>query len=128
MMLPRYHDRTAAVTVRRYPLRDRVDPPKRRLPLLQSNPDPAGEAPPRRPWQWIGFGALAVFTAWIPLASLGLLAAAAFGRRVSPVEVSPQVTPAGEVGAAVILAGALALGAALGGVLVGKWGPSGVGV
>ena len=104
-----------------------METPKRRLPVLQS-PPAEDDAPPRRPWQWAVFGALAVFTAWIPLAALGSVAAAAFGRWASPVEESPEPTFAGEVGATVIFAVALGIGAALGGLLVGRWGPPGVGV
>ena len=104
-----------------------METPKRRLPVLQSAP-PDDDAPPRRAWQWVVFGALAVFTAWIPLAALGTVSAAAFGRWASPVEESPEPTFAAEVGATVIFAVALGIGAALGGLLLGRWGPRGVGV
>ena len=105
----------------------RVETPKRRLPVLQSAPAD-DDAPARRPWQWIVFGALAVFTAWIPLAALGTVAAAAFGRWASPAAESPEPTFAAEVGATVIFAVSLGIGGALGGLLVGRWGPPGVGV
>src|SRR6185437_4414335 len=103
------------------------DTPKRRLPVLQSAP--AGDdAPVRRPWQWVGFGALAIFTAWIPLTALGSVAAAAFGRWASPPEEALEPTLAAQVGASVVFAVTLGVGALLGGWLVGRWGPTGVGV
>jgi hypothetical protein len=41
---------------------------KRRLPVLKSD-DAPGDARPA--WHWIGFGALMIFTAWLPLAYVG---------------------------------------------------------
>ena len=52
---------------------------RRRLPVIQSPPPPAkpdgGDgsdadetAPERPPWQWIGFGTIVTFAAWLPLA------------------------------------------------------------
>jgi hypothetical protein len=54
---------------------------RRRLPVIQSAPpakdgggDGAGsgagdeEADPRPPWQWVGFGTIATFACWLPLA------------------------------------------------------------
>ncbi len=91
---------------------------KRRLPVLK---EPAGEgddeATARPPWQWIGFGTLAIFVVWVPLAFM----AAWVASRLDASGDSP-------VGAAVVLAAGLALAAMAGGFLVGRWGASGVGV
>jgi hypothetical protein len=39
---------------------------KRRLPVLQ--PKAEAEEPARPPWHWVGFGAVAIFVVWLPLA------------------------------------------------------------
>lgn len=53
---------------------------RRRLPVLNDPPPKAGgadagggdeETEPRPPWHWIGFGVVAIFAAWLPLAYLG---------------------------------------------------------
>jgi hypothetical protein len=96
-----------------------MDRPKRRLPVLNS---PSAEAEePRRPWQWVGFGALAIFTTWIPLAAL----AGAAATRLAPADGQAS-GPAALVTVAVYAA-ALAVGAGLGGFLVGRWGSAQVG-
>ncbi len=44
---------------------------KRRLPVLSERPPPAGdpeESDERPPWHWVGFGTVAIFAAWLPLA------------------------------------------------------------
>jgi hypothetical protein len=96
--------------------------PKRRLPVLNSPSGEPDEAE-RRPWQWVGFGSLAIFTAWVPLAALASVAA---GR------LHPSGDDRAPVAAVLIVLGlygaALALGAALGGFLVGRWGTAGIGV
>ncbi len=94
---------------------------KRRLPLLKQ-PGDAGdgggdEAPVRPPWQWIGFGTVAIFVVWLPLAFLaGWVAVSLGGLSTSPLL------------AISVLASGLAVAALAGGVLVGRWGPDGVGV
>jgi tRNA-(ms[2]io[6]A)-hydroxylase len=91
---------------------------KRRLPVLKT-PDKAGEeeAPVRPPWQWIGFGTVAIFVVWLPLAFLaGWVAVHVGGLSTSPVL------------AVSVLAAGLALAALAGGFLVGRWGADGVGV
>jgi hypothetical protein len=97
--------------------------PKRRLTVLnntEANADPTGDgSAPRRPWQWAGFGALAIFTVWIPLAGLAGVAAARLGESA--------FTGAG-IAIVAVYAAALALGAALGGFLVGRWGTAGAGL
>jgi hypothetical protein len=98
--------------------------PKRRLPLLKSAPEPHAHAsgaepdePPRPPWQWVGFGALAIFVVWLPLAWLATLAAV----RIVAIGASPVV-------GAIPFAASLAVAATAGGYLVGRWGTEGVGV
>ena len=98
-----------------------MDPPKRRLPVLNSPSAEAEETASRRPWQWVGFGTLAIFTAWIPLAALAGVAAS---------RLAPPEGQASAVAAVAIVGGyaaALALGAGLGGFLVGRWGSAAVG-
>ncbi len=99
------------------------EPPKRRLPVLNSPSAGGDDAEPRKPWQWVGFGTLAIFTAWIPLAAL----AAAAASRLPP-DASEQARLAPGWIVVGLYAAALAVGAGLGGFLVGRWGSEGVGV
>jgi hypothetical protein len=91
--------------------------PKRRLPVLKAPGEEAADEPPRPPWQWVGFGAIAIFVVWTPLAFLAGLAGRRFG---------------GGDGAVLVHAGFFALSSVLaalaGGYLVGRWGAAGVGV
>jgi hypothetical protein len=88
--------------------------PKRRLPVLK---EAGGDArdPPRAPWQWIAFGALAIVAVWVPLAWLSLLAAVRMG------------ATGGVVAPVLVLAAGLAVAALAGGYLLGRWGTAGVG-
>jgi peptidoglycan/LPS O-acetylase OafA/YrhL len=95
---------------------------KRHLPVLQT---PAQDDDPPRPhWQWVGFGAAAIFGAWVALSAI--VAAIARG----------TLRAAGSAGAVERVAffngglylAELALGAIAGGYLVGRWGPSDLGV
>lgn len=56
---------------------------RRRLPVVNSPPPKKDEPSPddetRPPWQWVGFGVVAIFAAWLPLAA----AAGALARRAS---------------------------------------------
>jgi hypothetical protein len=88
------------------------------LPVLEvSSDDGDGESTARPPWQWIGFGALAIFVVWLPLAFL----AAWVASRLNASGGAP-------IAAVVVLAAGLALAALAGGFLVGRWGAAGVGV
>jgi hypothetical protein len=90
---------------------------KRRLPVLKS-PDESGEdAPARPPWQWVGFGALAIFAVWLPLAFLSAWIASRLNQDGGAPIVSVAVLGAG-----------LGLAALAGGFLVGRWGGVRVGV
>lgn len=112
---------------------------KRRLPVL----GPSGEEPqpPRPPWQWVGFGAAAVFVAWLPLAWCaalvvrGLVARALGGAADSPEQAAEALAAMAsgdrvrlEVAIALTYLPVLALGALAGGYLVGRWGDAPVGV
>ena len=90
---------------------------KRRLPVLKAPVEGEDEAPARPPWQWVGFGALAIFVVWLPLAFLAGLAAVRLGGFAD----APLLSVA-------LLASGLAVAAGAGGFLVGRWGPGGVGV
>jgi hypothetical protein len=90
---------------------------KRRLPVIGSSGDGVDDAPSRAPWQWVAFGALAIFVTWLPLAFLATWGAA----RLHGSGASPAAS-------VVILAVGLALAALAGGFLVGRWGSADVGV
>jgi hypothetical protein len=95
--------------------------PRRRLPLLKET-DGAGGAgdATRAPWQWVGFGALAIVAVWVPLSWLSLLAAVRLGDapRAAAIAIAARV---------VVLAAGLAVAALAGGYLLGRWGTAGVG-
>jgi tRNA-(ms[2]io[6]A)-hydroxylase len=58
---------------------------KRRLPVVQPKLEDEGE--PRPAWHWVGFGAVAIFVAWLPLAAI----AEAIGRRLVRGRVGSEV-------------------------------------
>jgi hypothetical protein len=97
---------------------------KRRLPLLQAAAPGAEADEPRGPWQWVGFGAAAIFTAWLPLSAAAWALAARLGG-IGGGEAGPALAAAATVAT---YAAALAAGAWAGGFMVGRWGPPGVGV
>jgi hypothetical protein len=90
---------------------------KRRLPVLKSPSDGEDDATARPPWQWVGFGALAIFVVWTPLAFLTTWFASTLDTSGAPRLASIMVVTAG-----------LAIAALAGGFLVGRWGASGVGI
>jgi hypothetical protein len=98
--------------------------PKRRLPVVNSPSAEPDEAESRRPWQWVGFGVLAIFTVWIPLAALA-------GALAARLPLSDEASGSSRIAAGFAVVGVyavgLGLGAGLGGFLVGRWGPAGVG-
>jgi tRNA-(ms[2]io[6]A)-hydroxylase len=108
---------------------------KRRLPVLQSPRSEEEEAPARPPWQWVGFGVVAIFAAWLPLAAL----AQKIGFRLATARLGPLEEDIGAFQAALatlprderarlwadILVPqglALALASAAGGYVIGRWG------
>ena len=106
--------------------------PKRRLPVVQ--PPPAEPEEQRPPWHWVGFGAVGIFGAWMPLVFVAQkLAERAIHARLGPlgsVEGAGAVLaalPAGErlrleVSLFLPHFGALALASFFGGFLVGRYG------
>ncbi len=94
---------------------------KRRLPLLKT--DDGGDDPPRSPWQWVGFGAAAIFVAWVPLSIL----VAALSAALLSDHAAERTARLAAVVTACAFAVELAAGALAGGYLVGRWGPKGVG-
>jgi hypothetical protein len=98
---------------------------KRRLPVLPSGGD-ADADPTRAPWQWVGFGSLAIFVVWVPLSAA---ASAMTSRMLVPVgsgrfELAP-IAIREFVGLSAL---AFGLAAVVGGFVVGRWGGPGVGV
>jgi hypothetical protein len=97
---------------------------RRRLPLLQPASQGQSDEPARPAWQWVGFGAVAIFGAWVPLSALaGALGAALLARASDPTAMRRAALLASSAYALELAAGALA-----GGYLVGRWGPAGVGL
>jgi hypothetical protein len=90
---------------------------KRRLPVLKAPPEADPDEPPRPPWQWVGFGTLAVFVVWLPLSWLATVAVT----RIEGLEQAP-------VTRGLVFGAGLALAAMAGGFLVGRWGTTEVGV
>jgi hypothetical protein len=80
---------------------------KRRLPVLKSEPEPE-ESSPHPPWQWVGFGTVMIFAAWLPLAYLA--------------EGIKTRLPPSVAGAIALAVAPLALAAIAGGFLVGRFG------
>lgn len=101
------------------------DTKKRRLPVLQSA-GAESDDPPRYAWQWVGFGALAIFTAWLPASAI----AGAFATRLAAGATGAGPEHVARTGVAIACAYgvALASGAAAGGFLVGRWGTGRVGL
>jgi tRNA-(ms[2]io[6]A)-hydroxylase len=116
---------------------------RRRLPVIQSAPPakvegvtPSDEEAPeaRPPWHWVGFGTVAIFAAWLPLAYaaqavVARLLAHRFGADASAQDIALSVgaLAAGErarLMALLALPNVLALGLASfgGGYLVGRFG------
>ncbi len=119
-----YHDCTADVTRVRHGLPYGVAA-KRRLPVLPSGGD-ADADPARAPWQWVGFGTLAIFVVWVPLAAVAATVASHMVVRVAPGVAEPG--PAAIAAFVGMSALALALAAIVGGFVVGRWGGAGAGV
>jgi hypothetical protein len=97
---------------------------KRRLPLLQANADGGSDEPARPLWQWVVFGAAAIFVAWVPLSAV----VATIAKRVLVHASDPVAIGRAALATTIAYAAELAVGALCGGYLVGRWGPAGVGV
>lgn len=97
---------------------------KRRLPVLQADAHGDADEPPRPAWQWVGFGAAAIFATWVPLSALaGALSARWLVRAID----EPALRRAALL-TATFYAIELAAGAVAGGYLVGRWGSAATGV
>ncbi len=101
------------------------DTKKRRLPVIQSAGTESGD-PPREAWQWVGFGALAIFTIWLPASAV----AGALTTRLAAgaTDAGPEHVARAGVAIACAYGVALASGALAGGFLVGRWGTGRVGL
>jgi hypothetical protein len=102
--------------------------PKRRLPMLQSKDE--GDSPPRPRWEWIGFGAIVMVVAWLPLAGLAAAIIARWHGDLMSHHASVWSDPdwrLGMLGSAVLLLPALSivLSCVFGGYLLGRWGKRG---
>ncbi len=115
---------------------------RRRLPVVQSAPPPASPSgasgdddsiEDRPPWHWVGFGTVAVFAAWLPLAwvaqSLGerIMKSRLAGIADADVPAHLARLSGGEIFAmflpmAIFHVIALGLASAAGGYLVGRFG------
>ncbi len=110
---------------------------RRHLPVLSNDPSPAdspGDEETRPPWHWVGFGTVAIFAGWLPLAYVAgavsaKVMAARFGADASrdAVDLALASMTAGEraqLMATVALPSilGLALAAFAGGVVVGRFG------
>jgi hypothetical protein len=99
---------------------------KRRLPIVQPKVEDEGE--PRPVWHWVGFGAVAIFVAWLPLAWV----AEAIGRRLVASKVQggeaalAELSRSERLSALALIAlpqaAALALASIAGGFLVTRFG------
>lgn len=114
------------------PLLDKRADNKRRLPVLSSAPPP--DEPPRPPWHWVGFGAVSIFAAWLPLSALAQLVLrrlllARFGSGADEAEIAARLREmsAGAQARQMLMLAvphlvALALGAFTGAWLIGRFG------
>jgi hypothetical protein len=105
---------------------------KRRLPVVKP-PEPADGEPARPPWQWVGFGVVATFAAWLPLAAVVQSWASRsmqqrFGN-ASPQELGKMINalPTTErwtlhISMIALPMGALLIASAAGGYVVGRYG------
>ena len=115
---------------------------RRHLPVLSNDPPPADTEPEdeaRPPWHWVGFGTVAIFAAWLPLAYLAgavsaKVMASRFGADASKdaIDLALAAMTSGErarLMATVALPNILGLAIAAfgGGFVVGRFG-SGTGV
>jgi len=96
---------------------------KRHLPLLQPAQG-TDDDPPRSPWQWVGFGAAAIFAVWVPLSILAVALSSRLLGSAGDLPAQRRAVILGWCVYGIDLAG----GALAGGYLVGRWGPRGVGV
>jgi hypothetical protein len=92
---------------------------RRHLPIVKE-PSAEEAVPARAPWQWVVFGAVAIFVVWIPLAAASMALMARAGAIPSDVASNPA-RPASAALLALVSVLALGVAAAAGGFLVGRW-------
>ncbi|HSQ64111.1 MAG TPA: hypothetical protein VLM85_12885 [Polyangiaceae bacterium] len=103
----------------------------RRLTVLQSKPE--DDEPPRPPWHWVGFGAVAIFVVWLPLAyGAESVSSRVVASRLPPGDAADlgarlrELSPAARRTTIVLMAmphvAALVLAALAGGFLVTRFG------
>lgn len=109
------------------------------LPNASAAPAPEAPDEDRPPYHWVGFGTVAIFAAWLPLAYVAggvtrRLVAGRFGEGASADAIALAVSamPSGErlaLTATIALPALVALGIAAfgGGFVVGRFGPPAVG-
>jgi hypothetical protein len=107
---------------------------KRKLPVLKDPPGAEDEIAERSPWQWVAFGIVLIFAAWLPLAWLaetvkGRLVARVLGSVASAEDAARAMESVSGGGRAtlfvatiVLPAIAMVLGAAAGGYVIARWG------
>jgi tRNA-(ms[2]io[6]A)-hydroxylase len=97
-----------------------ADAPRRRLPVLQSggHGDGDGDGEERPPWHWVGFGTVAIFAVWLPLA----VGATALVRRALPEEAGAETPPSVRALMVGLHALAFVIATGAGGFLVGRYG------
>ena len=112
---------------------------RRRLPVISNTPPTEDEEDERPPWHWVGFGTVAIFAAWLPLAYVGgaisaKVMAARFGADASKEAIDLALRAmSGDERARLMATVALpsllglAIAAFAGGFVVGRFG-SGTGV
>lgn len=110
---------------------------RKRLPVLQepraAAPEPPTEDDARPPWQWVGFGVVAIFAVWLPLAyaaqaitarvlsgRFGDAAPAEIGERLAQMTGGERMRLTATMALPHVLA--LALASFAGGLLVGRFG------
>ena len=101
-----------------------AEKPRKRLPVLQDE-EGDEEAQDRPPWHWSGIGVIAIFLAWLPLASLVNTLVARMLRSADPAD-GVELAAAAPAGARAVMMGSnalcFALAALAGGYLVGRFG------
>jgi tRNA-(ms[2]io[6]A)-hydroxylase len=94
---------------------------KRHLPLVQSNAD--DDAPRRTPWQWVAFGAVAIFVVWLPVAA----ATAAMLSRMVPRLAAYESNPTVVVALSATWVVGFGVATVAGSFVVGRWGGAAAG-
>jgi tRNA-(ms[2]io[6]A)-hydroxylase len=110
---------------------------KRRLPVIQSSNAKSDEDEARPGWQWVGFGVVAMFAAWLPLAAAAGMVGRSAAERVigAPLDEADTLSRIGALDQAtqrkLMLSlmlphvAALAIAGAFAGFVIGKFGQGG---